>query len=101
MSLKDFKEFAQNALTRCGVAFEIKTVQKNFEGTVTAVKGVVYLMNEKQEKVAQEMLWNMKGQAMLIGEQFDLVNEVPYDTITDEDTTVLTSIESHSMNTSH
>lgn len=84
MSFKDFKEFTKNAETRCGVSFELKTVQKNMEGVITAVKGKVFLLNEQRESVAQEMLWNLKGQAMLIGEQFDLVTEETFEDVEDD-----------------
>jgi hypothetical protein len=89
MSFKAFKEFAQNAVTRCGASFEMKTVQKNFDGIVTAVKGYVFLFNEKQEMIPHEMLWNLKGQAMMIGEQFDLIKEVPFDEVEEEVPTLL------------
>lgn len=78
MSFKNFKDFAKEATTRCGVQFELTAVQKNFDGTITAVKGNVTLFNEHKEEVKQDMLWNLKGQAMLIGEQFDLINEAVY-----------------------
>ena len=85
MSFKKFKEFAQSATTRCGLPFEIKAVQKNREGEVTAVKGSISLKGEKGETVSHDMLWNLKGQAMLLGEQFDLVVEQSIDELEDED----------------
>lgn len=84
MSFKEFKAFTKNAGTRCGVSFELKTVQKNMEGIITAVKGKIFLQNEQKESVAQEMLWNLKGQAMLIGEQFDLVVEETFEDVEDD-----------------
>lgn len=66
------------------VLFELTAVQKNFEGAITAVKGNVTLFNEQREEVKQDMLWNLKGQAMLIGEQFDLINEMDYAAESDE-----------------
>lgn len=89
MPFKAFKEFTKNAAVRCGVPFEMKSVQKNFDGVITAVKGIVFLLNEKKELVPHEMLWNLKGQAMLIGEQFDLVKEVPFEEVEDEAYTLL------------
>jgi len=85
MSFKKFKEFAESATTRCGLPFEMKSVQKNREGAVTAVKGVIFLKDEKGEQVAHEMLWNLKGQAMLLGEQFDLVQEQSLEDLEDQD----------------
>jgi hypothetical protein len=84
MSFKEFKEFVKNAETRCGVSFELKTVQKNMEGVITAVKGQIFLLNEQRESVPQEMLWNLKGQAMLIGEQFDLVVGEAFEDVADD-----------------
>lgn len=84
MSFKKFKEFAGSATTRCGLPFEMKTVQKNTEGEVTAVKGLIFLKNEQGEPVSHEMLWNLKGQAMLLGEQFDLVQEQSIEELDDE-----------------
>jgi tRNA(Leu) C34 or U34 (ribose-2'-O)-methylase TrmL len=89
MSFKAFKSFAQKAGTRCGVAFEMETVQKNFDGVITAVKGHVLLAGEEGKSVPQEMLWNLKGQAMLIGEQFDLVKEVLIEDVEEDEATLL------------
>lgn len=89
MSFKAFKVFVEKATTRCGVTFEIKSVQKNFDGVVTAVKGHVLLTDDQGNPVAQEMLWNLKGQAMLIGEQFDLVNEVRIEEVEEDAETLL------------
>jgi hypothetical protein len=89
MSFKSFKAFAEKAITRCGATFNIKSVQKNFDGEVTAVKGYVILINEQQQPTEQEMLWNLKGQAMLIGEQFDLVKEMSFDEVEDDAKTLL------------
>jgi len=76
MSFKAFKSFTEEAATRCGVTFELTSVQKNFDGVVTAVKGNVFIPDESGNLVPREVLWNLKGQAMLFGEQFDLVKEV-------------------------
>jgi hypothetical protein len=89
MSFKVFKSFAEKAATRCGVAFEMETVQKNFEGVITAVKGHVFLTDEENKTVPQAMLWNLKGQAMLIGEQFDLVKEVKIKDVEEDAPTLL------------
>lgn len=55
------------------------------DGTVTAVKGLIYLKDESGTPVPHEMLWNPKGQAMLLGEQFDLVQEQSVEDLGDED----------------
>jgi hypothetical protein len=85
MSFKQFKAFAESASTRCGLPFEMKAIQKNREGAVTAVKGFIFIKNENGEQVSHEMLWNLKGQAMLLGEQFDLVQEQSIEDLEDED----------------
>lgn len=92
MSFKKFREFTELAQTRCGVAFEIKTAQQNYDSVITAVKGVVYIPNEDGKSVPLEMLWNLKGQAMLVGEQFDLIKELPVDDI-EEDVPTLLQLE--------
>ena len=89
MSFKTFKSFAEKAATRCGVAFEMETVQKNFDGVITAVKGHVFFTDEANKVVPQEMLWNLKGQAMMIGEQFDLVQEAPVEEVEEDAPTLL------------
>jgi hypothetical protein len=63
----------------------MKAFQKNREGAVTAVKGFIFIKNENGEQVSHEMLWNLKGQAMLLGEQFDLVQEQSIEDLEDED----------------
>lgn len=94
MSFKQFKTFAEKAQTRCGAAFRILSVQQNMDETVTAVKGLVYLPDEQKPDQLTEMnmLWNLKGQAMLIGEPFDLVIERPVSEIEDQ-TEILLSPE--------
>jgi len=91
MSFKQFKEFSEKAQTRCGAAFKIVSVQQNMEDTVTAVKGFVYLPDEQNAGNLSEvnMLWNLKGQAMLIGEPFDLVIERPVAELGDDTDTLL------------
>jgi len=84
MSFKAFKSFAEKAATRCGVTFELKSVQKNFDGIITAVKGSVFIPGESGNLAANEMLWNLKGQAMLFGEQFDLIHEVGVSEVEDD-----------------
>lgn len=93
MSFKEFKTFVENATTRCGADFEIKSAQKSFDGVITAVKGFVFLADEQGEQVSQEMLWNLKGQAMLIGEQFDLVKEVLIEEVEEDAKTLLETTE--------
>jgi hypothetical protein len=94
MSFKAFKASAQEAVTRCGVTFEIKSVQKNFDGEITGVKGHVILFDNENTPIPQEMLWNLKGQAMLIGEQFDLVKEAAIEEeVEEEDNSTLLEVE--------
>lgn len=89
MSFQTFKTFVANATTRCGAAYEIKSVQTDFDGVITNVKGYVYLYNDKNETVAQDMLWNLKGKAVMIGEQFDLIKESAFDEVDEHAPTVL------------
>lgn len=91
MSFKKFKDYAEAAKTRCGAAFEIVSVQQNMDGIVTAAKGLVYLPNEEdaEKPTAVDMLWNLKGQAMLIGEPFDLVVERLVSEVSDDAETLL------------
>jgi hypothetical protein len=89
MSFKKFKEFTEQAQTRCGVTFEIKTAQQNYDGVITAVKGAVYVLNEDGKSAPLEMLWNLKGQAMLVGEQFDLIKELPVEDVEEDAPTLL------------
>jgi hypothetical protein len=92
MSFKQFKEFSEKAQTRCGAAFKIISAQQNMDDVITAVKGLVYLPDEQNEGSLAEvnMLWNLKGQAMLIGDPFDLIIERPVSELS-EDAAILVS----------
>lgn len=78
-AIEKFKEFSKDATIRCGVPYTCKVFQVGQAGEPTSVKGEIYLRDEKnQEAIPVEMVWNLEGQAMLIGPAYDLVKEIPF-----------------------
>ena len=79
-AIEKFKEFSKEAKTRCGVKFKCKVFQVGQSGEPTSVKGEIYLRDEKNfDDIPVEMIWTLEGQAMLIGNAYDLVKEIPFD----------------------
>lgn len=87
MTFKSFRQFVKSAKIRCGFDFKVTSVQKNARGVITAVKGVVFIPPAADSKedlpTEQEMYWNLNGQALLISEQYDLVQEEDFDSVKD------------------
>ena len=78
-AIEQFRQFSKDAQTRCGVAHKCKVFQVGQTGEPTSVKGEIYLKDERnQEDIPVEMVWTLEGQAMLIGNAYDLVQEIPF-----------------------
>lgn len=78
-AIEQFRQFSQQAVTRCGVPFKCRAFQVTQSGEPTSIKGEVYVKGERGEDIPMEMVWNLEGQAMLVGNVYDLVREIPFD----------------------
>lgn len=77
--MEAFMVFIANAQTRSGVDFIFDSFQLPREHENTKAKGKVFIKTSNNKPdVPVTMEWDMNGNALMIGTQFDLVAEVPF-----------------------
>lgn len=79
-SIEDFILFSKAATTRSGTPFICEVFAIEQKKTVTA-KGKVFVKGVTADvEMPIEMEWNLEGKALNMGEQFDLIQEEPFNT---------------------
>lgn len=77
--MEAFMAFIEDAGTRSGVDFVFESFQSGQGNESTKAKGKVLMKaNDQRPDIPLTMEWDLKGNALMIGTQFDLVSEVPF-----------------------
>lgn len=80
-TLEKFILFTKTAQTRCGVPFSFDAFKSgSSEKEPATAKGKVFKKGSSEDiELPYEIEWDMKGNALLLGKQFDLILEDPFE----------------------
>jgi hypothetical protein len=78
--IKTFQAFCEQAHVRGGSRYVVEhfAINSPNEGGTKAIGKVYFKPEKNSNEVPLEMEWNMAGNALKIGGQFDLIVEAPY-----------------------
>jgi hypothetical protein len=78
--MQAFMAFVEDAKTRSGAAFVFESFQlaQENEGNIKATGKILIKSGNKSPDIPLAMEWDLNGNALMIGKQFDLVCEASF-----------------------